>query len=70
MNRKVKIIKHQDREPLAPEPAPAERTPREHTRDITTVVNHWVTEFKERRRVDEGRWWKQQMKICEANGAE
>jgi hypothetical protein len=53
MNHKIRIIKRGDR--MEPELDPLEE-PRPHpTRDITSTIKLWVSEFKERRLNDEHR---------------
>ena len=51
MNHKVRIIKHGDRK--EPEPDPLEQSGRNTTREITTTIKLWVSEFKQKRRTDE-----------------
>ena len=53
MNQKVKIIKRGDRK--NPEPEPLEQPSLHPTREITTTIKLWVSEFKERRGTDKGR---------------
>jgi hypothetical protein len=51
MNHKVRIIKRGDRkEPVLDRPEESSRPP---TREITSTIKLWVSEFKERRRTDE-----------------
>ncbi len=51
MNHKARIIKRGDRK--KPEPDRLEQSPVNPTREITTTIKMWVSEFKEKRRTDE-----------------
>jgi len=51
MNHKVRIIKRADRK--EPELDRLEEPSPPPTREITTTIKLWVSEFKERRRTDE-----------------
>lgn len=53
MNHKVKIIKRDDRK--EPELDRQQEPTRQPTREITTTIKLWVSEFKQRRRTDEDR---------------
>jgi hypothetical protein len=50
MKRKIRIIKRGSQKPKEPEP---EQSSRQSTRDITSTIKLWVSEFKERHRADE-----------------
>lgn len=51
MNQKVRIIKRADRsEPQVDRMEPSNHHP---TREITTTIKLWITDFRERRRADE-----------------
>ena len=49
----IRIIKHTDQKPKEPELDRIEERERQITREITTTINLWIGEFKERRRTDE-----------------
>lgn len=51
MNHKVRIIKRADRK--EPELDRLEQPSPNTTQEIATTLNLWVSEFKERRRIDE-----------------
>ena len=53
MNYKVRVIKRGDRN--NPEPERLEQPGGNPTREITTTIKLWVSEFKERRRTEEDR---------------
>jgi hypothetical protein len=53
MNHKVRIIKLGDRN--EPEVDRLEQPSLHTTREITTTIKLWISEFKERRRADEDR---------------
>ncbi len=53
MNHKVRIIKRGDRN--EPEVDRLEQPSLHTTREITTTIKLWISEFKERRRTDEDR---------------
>jgi hypothetical protein len=53
MKPKIRIIKHGDQKPKEPEPNRQEQPSRQNTRDITSTIKLWVSEFKERRCTDE-----------------
>jgi len=51
VNQKVRIIKRGDRK--EPELDRLEEPSHHPTREITTTINLWISEFKERRRTDQ-----------------
>ena len=53
MNHKVKIIKRGSRK--EPELDRPEESSRHTTREVTSTIKLWVSEFKERRRTEEHR---------------
>ena len=53
MNHKVRIIKDGVQRPKEPELDRQEQPGPQSTREITTTIKLWVSEFKERRRTDE-----------------
>ena len=53
MKTKIRIIKHEDQKPKEPEPDRREQPSHQSTREITSTIKLWVSEFKERRRADE-----------------
>jgi S1-C subfamily serine protease len=53
MKHRVRIIKHRDESSKEPELDRLERPSRPSTREITTTIKLWVSEFKERRRTEE-----------------
>ncbi|MDT4951943.1 MAG: hypothetical protein QOJ02_81 [Acidobacteriota bacterium] len=53
MKTKIRIIKHGDEKLKEPEPDRQEQPSRQSTREITSTIKLWVSEFKERRRADE-----------------
>ena len=53
MNTKIRIIKHGDEKPNELEPERQEQPSRQSTREITSTIKLWISEFKERRRTDE-----------------
>jgi hypothetical protein len=53
MKTKIRIIKHGDQKPKEPEPDRQDQPSRQSTREITSTIKLWVSEFKERRRADE-----------------
>ena len=55
MKPNIRIIKHGDRKPEEPEPERHEQTSRQSTREITSTIKLWVSEFKEGRRAHEHR---------------
>jgi hypothetical protein len=55
MKPKVRIIKHEDRRPKEPEPERQEPSSRQRTREITSTIKLWVSEFKESSRTHEHR---------------
>jgi hypothetical protein len=55
MKPKIRIIKHGDQNPKEPELERHEQPSRQCTREITSTIKLWVSEFKERRRTDEHR---------------
>jgi hypothetical protein len=55
MKPKIRIIKHGDQKPKEPELERQEQSSRQNTRDITSTIKLWVSEFKERCRADEHR---------------
>jgi hypothetical protein len=55
MKPKIRIIKRGDHKPEEPEPERQEQPSRQGTREITSTIKLWISEFKERRRTDEYR---------------
>jgi hypothetical protein len=55
MKPKIRIIKHGEQKPKEPELERHEQSSRQSTREITSTIKLWVSEFKERRRTDEHR---------------
>jgi hypothetical protein len=53
MHHKVRIIKHRDQQLKEPELDQQEQAGRQSTREITTTIKLWVSEFKEKTRTDE-----------------
>jgi hypothetical protein len=53
MNHKIRIIKHGDRTPKEPELDRLEQPSGQTTRDVSTTIKLWVSEFKKSRRTDE-----------------
>jgi hypothetical protein len=48
MNQKIKVIKHRDRK--EPEADQLEQPSRHPTREISTTIKLWISEFKQRER--------------------
>jgi hypothetical protein len=55
MKPKIRIIKHRDQKLEEPEPERHIQPGPQSTRDITSTIKLWVSEFKERSRTDEHR---------------
>jgi hypothetical protein len=53
MKTKIRIIKHRDQKPKEPKLERHDQPSRQSTREITSTIKLWVSEFKERRCVDE-----------------
>jgi hypothetical protein len=53
MKPKIRIIKHGEQKPKEPELERHDQPSRQSTREITSTIKLWVSEFKERRRTDE-----------------
>jgi hypothetical protein len=53
MNHKIRIIKHGTAMPKEPKLVQQEQPVRQGTREITSTIKLWVSEFKDRRRTDE-----------------
>jgi hypothetical protein len=55
MKPKIRIIKHGIQKPEEPEPERHEQSSRQSTREITGTIKLWISEFKERGRIQEQR---------------
>jgi hypothetical protein len=55
MNSRIKVIKHGDQRAKEPEVDRLEQSSRQSTREITSTIKLWVSEFKERRHTEEHR---------------
>jgi hypothetical protein len=53
MKHRIRIIKHRDESSKEPKLDRLERSSLATTREITTTIQQWVSEFKERRRTEE-----------------
>ena len=55
MKPKIRIIKHGVQQPEEPEPERHEQSSRQSTREITSTIKLWISEFKERSSIQEQR---------------
>ena len=55
MNHRIRVIKQGDQRTKEPEVDRLEQANRHNTREITGTIKLWISEFKERRRIEEHR---------------
>ncbi|MDT4965326.1 MAG: hypothetical protein QOJ64_63 [Acidobacteriota bacterium] len=53
MKPRIRIIKHRDQRPEEPEIQRREAASLQNTRDISSTIKLWISEYRERRRTDE-----------------